>query len=122
MTTERIQTFEKFWPFYLGEHSQSATRWMHFFGSTAALALSASAAVTHSWVPFVVAWLQGYAFAWVSHFFIEKNRPATFKYPLWSFIADWKMWAMMLTGRINGELAKHGIAPATQAPTSRPAA
>ncbi len=104
MTAKRLETFEEFWPFYLGEHSLPATRWMHFFGSSAALGLLASGLITGSWTMFPAALVCGYAFAWVSHFFIEKNRPATFTYPLWSFIADWKMWFFMATGRLNAEL------------------
>lgn len=106
MTAKKFQTFEEFWPFYLGEHSQSATRWMHFFGSSCALGLAVSGIVTSSWVMFPAAVVCGYAFAWISHFFIEKNRPATFTYPLWSLIADWKMWLMMATGRLNAELTR----------------
>lgn len=108
-----ITSFEAFWPFYLGEHSLPITRWFHFVGTTIAL-LNLIAAVVYL-APWHVlsALLSGYAFAWVSHFFLEKNRPATFTYPLWSFIADWKMWALMLTGRLGGELSKHGVTPKT---------
>ena len=102
----RIQSFEEFWPFYLGEHSLAATRWMHFFGSSCALGFVASAFVTGSWALLPAAAVCGYGFAWVSHFFIEKNKPASFSYPLWSFIADWKMWALIATGRINAELSR----------------
>jgi hypothetical protein len=58
---------------------------------------------------FPAAAISGYAFAWVSHFFIEKNRPATFTHPLWSFAADWKMWFLMATGRLNAELQRLGV-------------
>jgi hypothetical protein len=112
-SSERIPSFEKFWPFYLGEHSQPATRWMHFFGDTAALGLVASALINGSWILVPAAVVVGYGFAWVSHFFIEKNKPAAFSYPVWSFIADWKMWALMVTGRLNAEL--------TETQRSRPA-
>lgn len=104
-----IQGFEQFWPFYLGEHALPATRWMHFFGSSAALGFAASGFVTRSWAMLPAALACGYGFAWVSHFFIEKNRPASFKYPLWSFIADWKMWFMMATGQLNAELRRLDI-------------
>jgi hypothetical protein len=53
--------------------------------------------------------LSGYGFAWVAHFFIEHNRPATFKYPFYSFASDWKMWAYWLTGRLGPELEKAGV-------------
>jgi hypothetical protein len=102
-----MRSFDEFWPFYLGEHAKPATRAFHFVGSTIALVLVASSAVTGSlwWILF--AFLPGYGFAWFSHFFIEKNKPASFKYPLWSFIADWKMWSLILTGRIESEVEKH---------------
>lgn len=120
MTNKTITTFEAFWPFYLGEHSLPVTRWFHFVGTTFALLNLISAVVFLSPMYIVSALLSGYAFAWVSHFFIEKNRPATFTYPLWSFIADWKMWAFMATGRLGGELAKHHIVPKTHAPSAAP--
>jgi hypothetical protein len=110
VSARRIASFEQFWPFYLGEHSQVATRWMHFFGSTASLGLALSGIVTQSWAAFPAAVVCGYAFAWVSHFFIEKNRPAMFTYPLWSFASNWKMWAMMVSGHLNAELERFGIA------------
>jgi hypothetical protein len=113
MSGERLQTFEAFWPFYLGEHSLPATRWIHFVGSWVALINVVLAVVTLTPWYALSALVSGYAFAWVSHFFIEKNRPATFTYPLWSLAADWKMWAFMLTGRLNGELARFGIVPRT---------
>ena len=109
-----MNSFDEFWPFYLGEHSLPATRWMHFFGSSAALGLAVSGVVTGSWAMLPAAVVSGYAFAWVSHFFIEKNRPATFKYPLWSLAADWKMWSMMATGRLNAELTRLKIPVTSQ--------
>ncbi|HEX3727526.1 MAG TPA: DUF962 domain-containing protein [Pirellulales bacterium] len=105
MSDERIQSFSEFWPFYVREHSQPACRAFHFVGSTLSLAvLVAAIAVSPWWL--LAAPLVGYGFAWFSHFTIEKNRPASFKYPLWSFIADWKMWALMLVGRMGGEVQK----------------
>lgn len=109
MSAPRLQSFEAFWPFYLGEHRLPATRWFHFVGSWVALANLAAALVTMTPWFALAAVVSGYAFAWVSHFFIEKNRPATFTYPLWSLAADWKMWAMMLTGRLDAELKRLGI-------------
>ncbi len=110
-----LTTFEAFWPFYLGQHSLPATRWIHFVGTTIA-ALNLVMAVVYL-APFYVlsALFSGYLFAWVSHFFVEKNRPATFTYPAWSFVADWRMWALMATGRLGAELNKHHIVPKTAA-------
>ncbi len=118
MSDKTITTYEAFWPFYLGEHSLPATRWWHFVGTSLAV-LNLVMAVVYLAPSYVLgALLSGYAFAWVSHFFIEKNRPATFTYPLWSFISDWRMWALMLTGRLNGELERLGIKARLTSPTS----
>jgi hypothetical protein len=106
-----IETFEAFWPFYLGEHSVSATRWLHFAGSSLAVFCVGMAVVRANLGYLVAALVAGYGFAWFSHFLIERNRPATFSYPLWSFVADWKMWALMLTGRLGPELHRFGIVP-----------
>lgn len=105
MTEPRYQSFAEFWPFYVREHSQPACRTLHFIGSSLALAVLVAAAIYNPWW-LLAAPIVGYGFAWVGHFVIEKNRPATFKYPLWSLAADWKMWALMLTGRMGGEVKK----------------
>ena len=103
MSDQRYQTFEEFWPFYVREHSLPACRAMHFIGSSLALAVLVAAVFVSPWLLLATP-VVGYGFAWFSHFFIEKNKPASFKYPLWSFIADWKMWAMILTGRMGAEV------------------
>ncbi|MBX5484278.1 MAG: DUF962 domain-containing protein [Myxococcaceae bacterium] len=114
---DRIQTYAEFWPFYLREHRKPATRWFHFFGTSLGLVLAVVAAVTRNvWlVPAAV--VSAYAFAWFSHFVIEKNRPATFKYPGWSFISDFRMAGLMLVGRLGPELERAGAVE----PASRPA-
>ena len=104
-----MKTFAEFWPFYLGEHSKPATRQLHFAGTTLSLLLIVSAVATQRWGLLLGALVCGYAFAWVGHFGVEKNRPATFKYPLWSFAADWKMWALWLSGKLPAELQRLGI-------------
>jgi len=107
--SDRYTTFEEFWPFYLGEHSLPVCRALHFTGSTLALGITATAALSMQPHLIFFALLSGYGFAWIGHFFVEKNRPASFKYPLYSFVADWKMWAMILTGKIGAELSRLGI-------------
>ena len=87
----RIQSFRDFWPFYLGQHSRWGTRFLHYIGTSAALLLVAAAPLVHRPKLALIALLAGYAPAWIAHFFIEKNRPATFRYPLWSVLADFKM-------------------------------
>jgi hypothetical protein len=106
---QRIASFAEFWPFYLREHSLPLTRALHFTGSTAGLLLVAAALLWRSWLLAIAALVCGYAFAWFGHFFIEKNRPATFRYPLWSFAADWKMWRLMVVGRLDDELRQRGV-------------
>jgi len=106
-----MRTFAEFWPFYLREHSRPATRALHFAGTTLSLLLLVSAATLRSGRFVLMALVCGYAFAWVGHFFVEHNRPATFKHPLWSFAADWKMWALALTGRLGPELERVGVKP-----------
>lgn len=104
-----MQTFTEFWPFYLREHSRPATRTLHLVGTTLSLLLLLSALALRSGWLVLAAVVCGYAFAWVGHFFVEHNKPATFKYPLWSFAADWKMWALALTGRLSAELMHAGV-------------
>jgi hypothetical protein len=91
----------EFYPFYLSEHANRSSRRLHFIGTTVALALFISAFITQKWWLLAVAIVQGYAFAWAGHFFFERNRPATFTYPLFSFLCDWRLWWEMLTGKIR---------------------
>jgi len=99
-TQKRFQTFEEFYPFYLNEHRNQTCRRLHFVGSTIVLALIAAALITREWSLLWLLPVVGYGFAWVGHFFFEHNRPATFKYPLFSLMGDWVMFRDMLTGRI----------------------
>ena len=101
---DRYRTFAEFWPFYVAEHSRRATRRLHFVGTTLGLACLMAFLVTLEWRWLVAAMVAGYGFAWMAHYFIEKNRPATFKYPLWSFIGDWKMWGLMSLGKMDAEV------------------
>lgn len=101
MTDRQFNSFSDFWPFYLGEHSKPATRLLHGVGTLTAMVSIVVLIVIGRWWLFPLALVPGYAFAWAAHFFIEKNRPATFKHPLWSFIGDWKMLFLMVTGRLK---------------------
>lgn len=97
----RFSSFREFYPFYLSEHANRASRRLHFIGSCGVLALVAvTIAAANAWW-LLAALLCGYGFAWVGHFFFEKNRPATFKYPVYSFMGDWMMFKDILIGRIK---------------------
>jgi len=96
----KYKTLEEFYPFYLGEHSNRTCRRLHFVGTSLGLLLFATALAIQAWWLIVAAFVTGYAFAWVGHFFFEHNKPATFKHPWLSYLGDWKMWWQMLTGKI----------------------
>ena len=103
--------FSDFWIFYLREHSRPGTRALHYAGTAFVLALAAAAALSADWRLLVLVPLAGYGFAWLSHAAVEHNRPASFTYPLWSLAADFRMFFLWLTGRINRELARAGVRP-----------
>ena len=96
----RFANFSEFYPYYLGEHANRTCRRLHFVGSSIVLGFLAAAIVTLNAWWLLAALFSGYGFAWVGHFFFEKNRPATFKHPFYSFAGDWVMFKDMLTGRI----------------------
>lgn len=99
----RFASFREFYPFYLSEHRNPTCRRLHFAGSTLVLLLLAGAALTRNPWLLLAAPFAGYGFAWVGHFAFEKNRPATFTYPAWSFAGDWVMYWQLLTGKIPFE-------------------
>lgn len=95
-----IKNFEEFYPFYLKEHSNPINRLLHVIGTTIVLSLVLTS-IWHRnpyWLIFVP--ISGYGFAWIGHFFFEKNQPATFKYPLWSLQSDFKMYFDILSNKI----------------------
>ncbi len=96
-----FNSFEEFYPFYLGEHQNTTCRRLHFFGSTLILMTLAYIIVNQAWASIWVLPIIGYGFAWVGHFFFEHNKPATFKYPLYSFIGDWVMFKDILVGKVK---------------------
>lgn len=100
-THDRYTSFAEFYPYYLQEHSNATCRRLHYVGSLLVLAILAYALASQQWLWLLAMPLAGYGFAWVGHFVFEKNRPATFQYPLYSFIGDWVMLKDAFTGRIK---------------------
>jgi hypothetical protein len=96
----RYAHFRDFYPFYLGEHRNRICRRLHFTGSSLVLATFCWVLITGRWSGLILLPLFGYGFAWVGHFFFERNRPATFTHPLYSFMGDWVMFRDILVGRI----------------------
>ncbi|WP_265528300.1 DUF962 domain-containing protein [Sphingomicrobium marinum] len=103
------QSFDAFWLYYLREHSRPQTRALHYFGTTLVVAIAIVAILRGPLWMLLLMPIAGYFFAWVGHFGVEKNRPATFTYPLWSLQADFKMWWLWLTRRLGPELERAGV-------------
>ncbi len=100
------RSFTEFWPHYVLAHRHPLTRGFHFVGTLLAWALVVAAiAVRNAWLV-LVALLVPYALAWFSHFFVEHNHPATFDHPLWSWVADQRMVALMLVGKMGEEVRR----------------
>lgn len=99
--TAAYRRFRDFYPFYLSQHSTRGCRWLHFVGTSLGLAAALHAFSTLNFWWLAAGLVAGYALAWIGHFFLEKNRPATFSHPLYSFMGDWVMWKDMLIGRVR---------------------
>lgn len=97
---KEYKSFNEFYVFYLEEHSSPVNKLLHMFGSAMGLACLIMLFKTGLWYFFPIGLVIGYGFAWTGHFIVEKNRPATFKYPLYSFIGDWRMFFDVVTLRI----------------------
>jgi hypothetical protein len=97
MSSAAKRTFREFYPFYLREHANRTSRRLHFAGTSLALALLILTLWTRIWWIAAVALVEGYAFAWVGHFFFEHNKPATFKHPWFSLMGDWRLWWDIIT-------------------------
>lgn len=107
-SADRFTSFTEFYPYYLQEHAQPLCRSLHYVGTTLTFCLLAVALFNNPlWLAGIP--LAGYGFAWVAHFFIEKNRPATFTYPWWSLKGDYKMYFSWLTGRLPEQLRAAGV-------------
>lgn len=109
MTEREYTNYADFWPYYLKEHAKPATRAWHYVGTSLAILVMAYALISGRFGLLLAVPVCGYAFAWVSHAFIERNKPATFTYPLWSLISDFRMFWCFITGRLSKELSAAGI-------------
>lgn len=99
--SKEYTTFKSFYPFYLSQHSNPVSRKLHYLGTSLVIALLIAVVIMGQWQGLVVLPVLGYLFAWVGHFFFEKNRPATFTYPLYSLMADFRMLFEALIGRLD---------------------
>ncbi len=105
-----ITNYRDFWPYYLREHAKPETRAIHYLGTGLATGSLAALLITGNIWFLPVMLVAGYGPAWFGHFFVEHNRPATFTYPFWSLISDFRMAFVWATGRLGPELAKAGLA------------
>ena len=108
--SERIVNYRDFWPHYLAAHRDPRTRLAHFAGTGAGVLLLLAGLARLDWRLVIAALVVGYAGAWFGHVVFERNRPATFGHPLWSFASDFRMLGLWLAGRLGEELRRHGIA------------
>jgi len=97
----KFDSFSEFFPYYLAEHSLPVCRALHYIGTILATSVLLYALYTRTWWMLLLFPVIGYGFAWVGHFVFEKNRPATFDYAWWSFLGDYKMLSLFVTGRIG---------------------
>ena len=96
----RFTSFRDFYPHYLGEHSHPVCRRLHLAGTALTLAAIIAALVTRRWALLLAAPVAGYGLAWIGHYVFERNRPATFRYPLYSLLGDLAMFRDVLLRRI----------------------
>jgi len=98
---KKYTNFKEFYPYYLSEHSNITCRRLHFAGSALVLLTLGYILISSKWIWLLALPLIGYGFAWIGHIFFEKNRPATFTYPLYSFMGDWVMFKDLLVGKVK---------------------
>ena len=103
--SKTIESFEEFWPYYVAQHRHPMNRGLHFVGTTLVLACLCLA-VLRSPLWLVVMPVTGYGLAWIGHFAFERNRPATFTYPLWSLRGDFRMYRLLWLGRMSPEIRR----------------
>ena len=119
---QRIETFEQFWPIYVRAHAKKSTRMLHFAGTSLAMACVGGAVLFRKPKLLLLAPVLGYGPAWIGHFFLEGNKPASFEHPLWSFRADLVMWKKTIDGTMDAEVERiladeSGAAPREAAST-----
>lgn len=105
MDEQRYKNMQEFWPFYVREHTRPVTRWLHFIGTSTIFAWALAAIIRRNPKLLIMAIVSPYAYAWAGHFFVEHNRPATFKYPVKSLLADFIMYGKMWQGKMAQEVA-----------------
>ncbi|MBL4661434.1 MAG: DUF962 domain-containing protein [Alcanivoracaceae bacterium] len=101
MSDQKYKNFKEFYPFYLSEHSNKTCRILHVIGSSLVIAVLIFTIAIQQYKLLLLLPVIGYGFAWVGHYVFEKNTPATFKYPLYSFIGDWVMWWQFITLKLK---------------------
>ena len=101
MEEKKYKSFSEFYPYYIEEHDNKHTKLMHFIGTSLSIYFLIKFLLSFNLLFILYALLSGYGFAWIGHFFIEKNKPATFKYPLYSLLGDFRMFFEILTGKIK---------------------
>lgn len=111
----RIASFADFWPVYLRAHADPRCRALHYAASVSGITGAVAAIALGAWQPAALGAVVSYLLAWIGHFFVEKNRPLTFSYPLWSLAADYRMFFRWLGGRLSGDLALAGAAVTSSA-------
>lgn len=99
MSEKEFKTFEEFYPYYLSEHKQTGTRVTHFIGTTLFFIFVALAIIKFAPLYILYGAVAAYSFAWIGHFFVEKNKPATFQYPWMSLKGDFKLYFQILSGK-----------------------
>lgn len=104
----RSANYAEFWPFYLREHARPETRRLHYIGTALSIFFLGVAIAAGGWWWLAVP-LSGYGFAWLAHYRVEHNRPATFTHPLWSLVSDYRMFFLWAGGRLGPHLAKAGV-------------
>lgn len=112
-----FESFESFYPYYLSEHRHGRCRLLHFVGTSGVISLIMCSVLLGNWTLAALCPVVGYGFAWIGHFVFEKNRPATFTYPLWSLRGDFVMFADILAGQVPllGDLPAHHFAKQIEA-------